>query len=108
MLDKTNFDDVMNIAKEYAIKVKDELDPSALIYLFGSVVYGDVHRRSDIDIAVVSQAFTNDVVENYTMANRLAIRLSMDMEVQAIPFEDWQSSTPLIEEVRNRGVLIEV
>ena len=106
-MDKTNFDSVLSIAKQYAEKIRTELDPSALVYLFGSVVYGEVHERSDIDVAVVSRVFTNDVVKNYTMANRLAIRLSTDMEVQAIPYEDWLSTTPLTEEVRRRGVLIE-
>ena len=94
-LDKTNFDDAMNTAKEYTTKSHNELDPSALIYLFGSVVHGNVHSRSDIDVGVVSETFTNDVAENYTKANHLDIWLNLGMKAQTISYDDWQSSTPL-------------
>ena len=62
-LDKTNFDDVMNTAKKYTTKAHNELDLSALIYLFGSVVHGNIHSRSDVDVDFVSGTFTNDVAE---------------------------------------------
>ena len=55
----------MEIATQFARKVREELDSQAEVYLFGAVVTRKNNTRNDIDIAVVSRTFTNDVCASY-------------------------------------------
>ena len=104
---KISYEQAMAIATQFAQKVRAELDAQALVYLFGSVVTAQNTTDSDIDIAVVSRAFTNDVCANYTRVNKLAFPIDDNIDAQAIIYEDWVDQTPFTANVRRQGVLIE-
>ena len=95
------------IASQFAQKVRAEFDSQALVYLFGSIIAAQNTPNSDIDIAVVSRAFTNDVCANYTRVNKLAFCVDDSIDAQAIIYEDWIDQTPFTANVQRQGVLIE-
>jgi predicted nucleotidyltransferase len=96
----------MEVAAQFANRVRAELDEQAEVYLFGSVVRNEHRVGSDIDIAVVSKQFTDDVCENYARINLLAFRVDTNIDAQAIIYEDWLNHTPFTATVRRQGVTI--
>ena len=106
MESKLTFDEAIGIARKFAQRIYDELDSQAEIYLYGSIANGQNHSGSDIDIAVVSKVFTDDVCNNYAIVNILAFDIDDSIDAQAIIYEDWINKTPFTAEVERQGVLI--
>ena len=100
-----SYQKAMEIAAQFAKHVRDELDPQAEIYLFGSIVRNENGPTSDIDIAVVSRVFTNNVCDNYAIVNLLAYDINDNIDAQAIIYEDWVDQTPFTATVQRQGVL---
>jgi len=107
MNNQISYEKAMEIASRFAQRVRAELDSQAEVYLFGSVVTATNNPRSDIDIAVVSRVFTEDVCRNYARVNMLAYDVDDNIDAQAIIYEDWIDQTPFTATVQRQGVLIE-
>ena len=107
MDNRISYEQAMEIAAQFAQRVRAELDVHAEVYLFGSVVTATNSPMSDIDIAVVSRVFTNDVCKNYARVNMLAYDINDHIDAQAIIYEDWIDQTPFTANVQRHGVLIE-
>jgi predicted nucleotidyltransferase len=106
MDDKISYENAMRIAEQYAKRIRAELDSQAEVYLFGSIVTATNNPKSDIDIAVVSRVFTNDVCKNYAQVNMLAYDIDDSIDAQAIIYEDWIDQTPFTAAVQRQGVLV--
>ena len=106
MNSRISYERAMEIAAQFAKRIRAELDSQAEVYLFGSVVTEKNNSESDIDIAVVSRVFTNDVCANYARVNLLAFRVDDNIDAQAIIYDDWVNQTPFTAEVQRRGVLV--
>ena len=103
---KIIYERAIEIAMQFAKIVRTELDSQAEIYLYGSVVTANNHSESDIDIAVVSKVFTNDVCANYARVNLLAFGVDDSIDAQAVIYDDWVNKTPFTAEVQRQGVLV--
>ena len=103
---KLTYEEALTIAKKFAERVYTDLDSHAEVYLYGSIVRAQNHPRSDIDIAVVSKVFTDDVCNNYAIVNILAFDIDDNIDAQAIIYDDWVNKTPFTAEVEKQGVLI--
>ena len=103
---KISYERAMEIAIQFAKRVRAELDSQAEIYLFGSIVTAANRAKSDIDIAVVSRVFTNDVCANYARVNLLAFGVDENIDAQAVIYEDWVNKTPFTAEIQRQGVLV--
>jgi len=103
---KISYEKAMEIAMQFAKRIRAELDSHAEVYLFGSIVAGKNNSESDIDIAVVSRVFTNDVCKNYARVNMLAYDIDDNIDAQAIIYDDWVNQTPFTAIVQRQGVLI--
>jgi len=106
MDNRISYEKAIEIATQFAIRVRTELDAQAEVYLFGSIVTATNNPRSDIDIAVVSRVFTSDVNQNYARVNMLAYDIDDNIDAQAIIYEDWIDQTPFTANVQRQGVLI--
>ena len=106
MASQVTLDEAVNIAKRFAHRIRAEFDSEAVVYLYGSVVKAQNNSESDIDIAVVSKVFTNDVCNNYALVNFFAFDINDNIDAQAIIYEDWIDKTPFTVEVERQGVLI--
>jgi predicted nucleotidyltransferase len=100
------FEKAVEIAKVFANRVYEEFDSQAVVYLYGSTTKGQNRPGSDIDIAVVSKLFTDDVCNNYAVVNLIAFEVDDSIDAQAIIYDDWVYKTPFTAEVEKQGVLI--
>ena len=96
--------DALKIGKEYASLIRAQVDPDALIYIFGSTVSGKAHNDSDIDIAVVSKTNDAAIYDAFANLSILANTISWDIEVHAVATTDWKKGDPHILEIKNRGI----
>ena len=103
---KLTYEETIIIAKKFAERIYTELDSQAEVYLYGSTAKEKNHSGSDIDLAVVSKVFTNDVCNNYALVNFLAFDIDEKIDAQAIIYDDWINMTPFTAEVKAQGVLI--
>jgi len=103
---KLTYDEAVVIAKKFANRVYSELDSQAMVYLYGSIIKEQNHPESDIDLAVVSKVFTEDVCNNYALINFLAFGIDINIDAQAIIYDDWVNKTPFTAEIEKQGVLI--
>jgi uncharacterized protein len=73
-------------------------------YLYGSQVRGGASEWSDIDLAVVSADFSDDLFEERIVLMRLAAEI--DDRIEPWPFtpDRFDSSDPLAHEIRRSGI----
>ncbi len=85
------------LKKQYRIKS---------IYLYGSCAKGNSTEDSDIDIAVVSDDFTGDIIED--TFRLMQIRRKVDYRIEPRPFSgsDFNEDNPDAREVIQTGVRI--
>jgi len=76
------------------------------IYLFGSYAKGNYVEDSDIDIAVIAEDFTGDLVEDTFRLMRL--RRNVDHRIEPHPFtaELFNEDNPEAREVMETGIRI--
>jgi len=93
-------------SKQFASVVRSDIDSKALVLLFGSCAKGTTHDRSDIDIAVVSEAFGNNLPENYAKLTLIAYGINAAIEPHPFSLENWNYTTPFISEIMKTGVAL--
>ena len=100
-----NMSGVSEVARRYADYIQNEIHVSE-IYLFGSYVRGNIHVDSDIDIAVVSDSFTGDPIDDLTML--LILKSRIDNRIEPHPFlpEDFTTDNPFVKEIIESGIRI--
>lgn len=92
----------------YVSVIKKEI-PVFKVYLFGSHAKGTARKDSDIDIAVISPVFR----DNKRYDGRWLMRKLWDvpfknMDVVGFTPQEFENrSSPLIDEIRKAGVLVE-
>ena len=75
-------------------------------FIFGSHAKGKTRPESDIDVALISDAFTGDRFEDRRKI--LPFRRKIDNRIEPIPFkpEDFNNGGTLAEEIKRTGVSI--
>lgn len=93
------------IALQFAENLKDHIQIHSL-YVYGSSVNGKFTDDSDIDIAVVADGFTGDLVEDRLMLMKM--RRDVDYRIEPHPFmlNEFNESNPLAGEVIRTGTKI--
>ena len=73
------------------------------IGIFGSVVRGEQHSDSDIDIAVIVDSYKGDIVDIFSLL--LKLRRNIDIRIEPHPFElkDFNDSNPFAGEIIRTG-----
>ncbi|WP_045213717.1 nucleotidyltransferase domain-containing protein [Desulfonatronovibrio magnus] len=75
-------------------------------YLYGSYAKGKANKWSDIDVAIVSPDFSQDLFEERVLLMKLALKL--DDRIEPSPFrpEDFSIDNPLVNEISAFGIEI--
>ena len=75
-------------------------------YLYGSYAKGRANKWSDIDVAIVSPDFSQDLFEERVFLMKLALKL--DDRIEPSPFrpEDFNLDHPLVNEISAYGIEI--
>ncbi|MDP2683443.1 MAG: nucleotidyltransferase domain-containing protein [bacterium] len=94
-----------SIAKKYVQVVRESGVPVINAYLFGSYSKGNNHKDSDIDICIVSNAFSDDYIKEAVKLRSLAFNI--DNRIEPIPFTelDMQNKySSLASEISKYGI----
>lgn len=97
---------IMDIVQKYVEKVCQNYKIEAII-LFGSYAKGTENEDSDIDIAIITNDFNNDVFDEQLNLKKLRWEIDLRIEPHLIRIEDYNEvSTPFIKEVIDTGIKV--
>jgi len=74
------------------------------VFLYGSHAKGIAGRWSDIDIAVVSPDFSEDLFEERIKLMKLSLGIDARIEPCPLRPEDFDENNPLVDEISKTGV----
>jgi predicted nucleotidyltransferase len=96
----------LSTGKRFASQIRAEIDSKALVLLFGSCAKNEINEKSDIDIAVVSETFDNNMPENFAKLTVIAYGINVEIEPHPFTPESWNDITPFISEIKKTGVVL--
>lgn len=97
---------VMEIIEKYIEKICENYEIEAII-LFGSYAKGTNNEFSDIDIAIITDDFENDIIDEELNLMRLRRDIDKRIEPHIIRIEDYKNvSTPFVKEVIDTGIKV--
>lgn len=101
----TTESNIEQIAKEFADILKNEMHINS-VYLCGSYAKGTDTADSDIDIAVVGDDFSGDVIED--TFKLMKIRRRVDTRIEPHPFKssEFNQSNSFVREIVATGIRI--
>ncbi|QGG48857.1 nucleotidyltransferase domain-containing protein [Heliorestis convoluta] len=105
MVDSNVREEIKKIVLQYAEQVNKEFKLKE-IYLYGSYIKGNHTEDSDIDVAVVAENFTGDLVEDTFRLMKL--RRKIDYRIEPHPFlvDDFHENNPEAKEVIKSGLKV--
>ncbi|KKK66899.1 hypothetical protein LCGC14_2959470 [marine sediment metagenome] len=96
-------DSILKIIKRYVSELENDGIKISEVFIFGSRVKRTAKEESDIDIALISDAFTGDRFEDRRRI--VPLRRRIDSRIEPIPFrpEDFNDGGMLVEEIKSTG-----
>jgi predicted nucleotidyltransferase len=73
------------------------------VFLFGSVVKGEMHPWSDIDLLLISDQFNDNVFDNIKLYSKVNIKYPI-IETHPYPTEYFMNGDSFIEEVIKESI----
>ena len=97
-------DKIKNTIDRYLQALHHNNIPIKKAILFGSYASGNFHEWSDIDIALVSDIFEGDRIDDKDKIRK--ITLSVSSEIEVIPFlpTDFNLQNPFVKEILATGI----
>lgn len=97
---------IYNIIKRYLSVLKANNINLRKVYLYGSYVRGNFCKDSDIDLAIIADNFTGDIIKDQLLLMKL--RRKVDTRIEPHPFseKDFKPDNPLFKEIVENGRLI--
>jgi len=90
----------LNACKSLPIKIDKAI-------LFGSVLTGKSNEYSDIDLALFSGNFTDNILQNLDQIALVNIRFP-DLDIHTYPTKDYNGKGILLDEIKKTGLEMEV
>ena len=96
-------DSILKIIKRYVGELEKNGIKISEVFIFGSRAKRTAKEESDIDIALISDAFTGDRFEDRRRI--VPLRRRIDSRIEPIPFrpEDFNDGGMLVEEIKSTG-----
>jgi predicted nucleotidyltransferase len=91
--------------KQFLVAVRRQRRVEAA-YLYGSQARGTATPWSDIDVAIVSPDFSDDLFHERLALMRLAAQIDDRIEPRPFATKDFDASDPLVSEIRRTGVRV--
>ena len=100
-------DSAIESVRQYIRELRKNNIPVQYAILFGSYVRGNPKEESDIDIALVSEAFTGDWFEDRRRI--VPFRRKIDNRIEPMPFrpQDFNEGGILVDEIKRTGKRID-
>lgn len=97
---------IMEIVQKYVDKICENYKIEAII-LFGSYAKGTNNENSDIDIAIITDDFENDIFDEELNLMKLRRKIDTRIEPHLIRIKDYKNAeTPFIKEVIDTGIKV--
>ncbi|MCQ2748544.1 MAG: nucleotidyltransferase domain-containing protein [Clostridia bacterium] len=97
---------IKQIVEKYAKLICENYNVEAII-LFGSCAKGTNNEDSDIDIAIITDDFENDLLDEELVLMRLRRDIDTRIEPHLIRINDYKNqATPFIKEVYETGIKV--
>ena len=87
----------LDVLKKNNVPIKEAI-------LFGSHARGDHHKWSDIDIALVSDIFGGDRMDDKDKIRRMTLAVSDEIEVMPFSPDDFNLDNPFAREIIKTGI----
>jgi len=96
-------DDIKKIVRHFLEEVRKKYSIVGA-YLYGSFAKGTSNKWSDIDVAIISPDFTDDLFEE--RLNLMKLAASIDDRIEAKPFKKdfFDPNDPLVDEIQKSGI----
>ncbi len=96
----------IQIVKRYIAELEKNQIPVKKAIVFGSYARGVAGPESDIDVALISEAFSGDRFEDRRMI--VPLRRKIDSRIEPMPFTpgDFDNGGMLAEEIKITGVIV--
>src|SRR4030066_96490 len=100
-------DSIIDIVRKYIAELEKHHIPVREAILYGSYANGRIREESDIDVALISEAFTGDRFEDRRRI--VPLRRKIDNRIEPMPFTPaaFSDGGNLIDEVQKTGIRIE-
>lgn len=99
----TTSDAIIDVVRQYLDRLSSNNIPVDEAILFGSFVRGTARDESDIDVAIISSAFSGDRFDDRRRI--VPLRRGIDARIEPIPFrpEQFANGGNLIDEIKKTG-----
>jgi len=96
----------IKIVKRYIAELEKNQIPIKKAIVFGSHARGVAGSESDIDVALISEAFSGDRFEDRRKI--VPLRRKIDSRIEPMPFtpEDFDNGGMLAEEIKKTGMIV--
>ena len=98
-------DRITKIIKKYLSALKKNNIPVKKAILFGSYANGSNTKWSDIDLAIVSELFEGNRIDDRNKIRQITLSISSDLEVLPYKPEDFNTGNPFVKEIINSGIV---
>lgn len=98
-------EEIKIIVNKFVDILKKEINVDS-VYLFGSYAQGNFNEESDIDIAVVSNDFIGDVIEDTMKLMKLRRRVDNRIEPHPYRIKEFEEDNPFVKEIKEKGLRI--
>jgi predicted nucleotidyltransferase len=99
--------EVKDIIDRYLNELDRHNIPIKEAILFGSYAKGNHHEWSDIDIALVSEIFTGDRIDDKDKIRKVTLSVSSQIEVIPFSVSDFNQYNPLVKEILTTGMKLQ-
>jgi len=97
---------IQNIIEKYITALEEKHIHVQRAILFGSHAQGRANEWSDIDIALVSDAFGGDRFDDRNKIRRITLSVSSDLSPLPFRPEDFIPENPFVKEILQKGVTV--
>lgn len=97
---------VKKILEQYLTALKANNIPVKQAILFGSYARGEYGQWSDIDIALVSEIFEGNRMDDRSKIREITLSVSSDLEVLPYHPKDFTPADPFVREILRTGIRI--
>jgi len=97
-------DSVKNTIEKFIRNLQENGIPIKRAVLFGSYARGNYHKWSDIDLAIVSDVFVGNRMDDKDKIRLIKLSTSSDLEVLPYRPEDFTADYPFVKEILETGI----
>ncbi|MCI0493548.1 nucleotidyltransferase domain-containing protein [candidate division KSB1 bacterium] len=99
-------DSVKNTIEKFIRNLQENGIPIKRAVLFGSYARGNYSKWSDIDLAIVSDVFVGNRMDDKDKIRLIKLSISSDLEVLPYRPEDFTADDPFVKEILETGISV--